>query len=131
MTTRTYFLEQFLGALGATEIQWASVAPDHVRGTVVYDPTDPEEWQDFIWEITEAEVPRKEVVLLAEMIRAQRLLSIDKLVVGRQELERRYAQYTGGHPSATGFGAILDEPETIEVSMLDDGEKSDYYFIHE
>ncbi len=95
MNKRIYFLERFLGALGAAEIEWTRIMPDYVQGAVVYDSTDPEERQDFIWQVTEADVPREEVVLLAAMINAQRLLSIDKLTVSRQELQRWYVEYTG------------------------------------
>lgn len=88
-------------------------------------------WPDFIWQVTGADVPREEVVLLAAMINAQRLLSIDKLTVSRQELQRRYAEYTGLNTGEASIAKIIDELEAVEVPMLDGREKSDVHFIHE
>ena len=45
---RKLFLEAFLGALGAKEILWTDFKPDKVYGTVIYDPDDEEERQDFV-----------------------------------------------------------------------------------
>jgi hypothetical protein len=59
------------------------------------------------------------------------LLSIDKLTVSRQELQRRYAEYTGLNTGEASFAKIIDGLEAVEVPMLDGREKSDVYFIHE
>jgi len=53
---RKQFLTDFLGALGAKEILFSDIGPDTVTGTVVYDPSDPEEHQDFRWHACEADV---------------------------------------------------------------------------
>jgi hypothetical protein len=125
-------LEQFLGALGARRIEWSSVEPAHVRGTVVYDETDPDERQDFVWELAEDETPSDEVLSLAAMIRAQGLLSIDKLTVSSEELRQRYSAYSGRIYSAAEFEEVLEALESIEVPMLDDGvDGGDAYFIHQ
>jgi hypothetical protein len=57
MIKRKQFLTDFLGALGAKEILFSDIGPDTVTGTVVYDPSDPEERQDFRWHACEADVP--------------------------------------------------------------------------
>lgn len=131
MDTRLRFLEQFLGALGAQRVEWSSIEAGHVQGTVVYDEADPEERQDFLWELTEAEAPSDEVVSLAAMIRAQGLLSIDKLMVGPDELRQRYCAYSGRIYSSEEFERVLEALESIEVPMVDDGVKGDAYFIHQ
>ena len=132
MDPRVRFLEQFLGALGARRIEWSSVNPDHVRGTVVYDEADADERQDFLWELAEAEAPPDEVLALATMIRAQGLLSIDKLMVSSEELRRRYSAWSGRVYRTAEFEQLLEALESIEVPMLDDGLKGgDAYFIHQ
>ena len=132
MDTRLRFLEQFLGALGARRIEWSSVEPDHVRGTVVYDEADPDERQEFMWELAEAQAPSDEVLALAAMIHAQGLLSIDKLIVRSAELRRRYSAYSGRLYGTAEFEQLLEALESIEVPMLDgDLKGGDAYFIHQ
>jgi hypothetical protein len=128
---RLRFLEQFLGALGAQRIEWSSIEPERVQGTVVYDEADPDERQDFHWAISEAEAPSDEVLSLASMIRTQGLLSIDKLIVDPGELRQRYSVYSGRIYSSEEFERVLEALESIEVPMLDDGAKGDAYFIHQ
>ena len=133
MDKRTDFLEQFLGALGARRISWSRVEPEFVQGTVTYDldDPDPDEKQDFIWEISESCVPRNEVRNLAALLHAEGILSIDKITIGRKELRKRWSAYTGVTLSETEFAEVLDELEAIEIPMLDDGAKTDIFFIHE
>jgi len=131
MDRRREFLVEFLGALGAHEIQHLQVTPTSISGTVVYDPSDPDERQDFWWSVGPKDAPPPAVVRLASIIRADGLLSIDKLRVSRQDLLARFN--AGQEPGYTTeqFSAVLEELLQIEVPMLDDGVESDCYFIHE
>ena len=69
MDRRQEFLAQFLGALGAHEIRHLQVTPESISGTVVYDPNDPEEQQDFRWSIRPTDAPSSAVIRLAGLIR--------------------------------------------------------------
>ena len=131
MDRRQEFLEQFLGALGAHEIRNLQVTPTSISGTVVYDPADPEEQQDFRWSARPEDAPSSATVRLASLIRAEDLLNIDKLRVSRQDLLERFNAGQDSDCSPEQFSAVLEELLQIEVPMLDNGSESDCYFIHE
>ncbi len=73
---RKLFLEAFLGALGAKEIVWTDVQSDKVYGTVVYDPNDEEERQDFVWHMDESNVPSDDVRKLLLFLSGNNLMDI-------------------------------------------------------
>jgi hypothetical protein len=45
---RKRFLKEFLGALGAKEIEWQKELDSCITGKVIYEVDDPEEIQEFI-----------------------------------------------------------------------------------
>ena len=71
MNKRKLFLETFLGALGAKKILWTSTQVDKIYGTVVYDPNDTEKRQDFVWHMTETNVPGDDIKKLLEFLYLQ------------------------------------------------------------
>ena len=56
---RKLFLDTFLGALGAIKINWGKESFDRIYGTVIYNETDPDEQQDFVWYMTEQSTIRR------------------------------------------------------------------------
>ena len=128
--SRKQFLNEFLGALGAREIHWRKEDEKSISGTVVYELDDPEETQDFVWHKSESEVPTQDVQDLAKLLKEQRLLNIDKIVVSRQELRRRYSELLGRVVPEEEFIPILNALESVEVPMVDEGRETDAYFIH-
>ncbi len=131
MDRRQEFLAEFLGALGAQEIRHLQVTPAAISGTVVYDPSYPEEQQDFRWSIPPTAAPSPAVIRLIGLIRNGGLLHSDKLLVSRQDLLARFNAGQDPGYSPEQFTVILEELLQIEVPMLDDGVESDHYFIHE
>jgi hypothetical protein len=144
MFKRLTFLSNFLAALGAFQIEFTTVSDSMVEGTVIYPPDgidrscggmfeewEQEERQDFRWRATEADVPRKEVLLLVALIHYRRLLDIDKLRVDRAELRDLFNSFYRLTLDSEQFNAVLNELESIEVPMVDEGEESDIFFIHE
>ena len=128
---RKEILIEFLSALGAQNIEWHEETDNHISGKVIYDKNDPEEIQDFCWHLTAQDVPNSSVFNLAKLINKNRLLSIDKITVNREELCNLYnAEYKMTLNTAE-FNQILDAIEKIEVNMVDDGKETDVYFIHE
>jgi hypothetical protein len=128
---RTKFLTEFLGALGTDIIEYSEITPERVRGRVIYDPGDGDESQEFVWQVTEADVPSKEATLLAKFIKEQSFLSIDQITVTRSELKERFQDYLGMEYSPAEFELVLEELLSIEVPMVDGDEVTDVYFIHE
>ena len=64
---RKKFLQEFLGALGAIEIRWQEETGGKIKGTVIYEPGDPEETQDFVWHVSESDAPNQNVLELAKL----------------------------------------------------------------
>ncbi len=131
MDRRQEFLDQFLGALGAQEIRHLHATPDFIAGTVVYDPSDLAEQQDFRWSTQSADAPSPAVIRLVGLIRTDGLLHSDKLLLSRQDLLVRFNAGQDSVCSPEQFMGILEELLQVRVPMLDDGVESDYYFIHE
>jgi len=128
---RIEFLQEFLGALGAVEIEWNKKTAELISGKVIYDRDDPEETQEFVWHKSESEVPNQEVINLIKLLRKKKFLSIDQLAVTRSELRQSYNIEYGLKTNEQDFSNVLESLEMIEVSMLDDGKETDAYFIHE
>jgi rubredoxin len=131
MNKRQQFLNDYLGALGAKDLLFSDIGPGTISGTVVYDPSDPEERQDFCWHACEADVPSDDTCRLAALIRREGLLDIDKLRVSRDDLRKMYNQSEPVALSPADFDKALDTLEEVRVRMVDDGEETDTYFIHE
>lgn len=128
---RKQFLIEFLGALGAKEIQWQKETETSISSVVVYEIDDPEEIQEFIWHVQEPEVPSEDVRKLAEFLNEEDLLSIDRIRVTGHELRNLYSKKQGRTVPENEFIAILEALESIEVPMVDEGRETDVYFIHE
>ena len=124
---RQIFLKSFLGALGAVEILWTDLQIEKVYGTVIYDITDPEERQDFVWHMTENNVPNDDVKNLIEFLSKNELIDIDKIITPINELKIDFID-------KIKLDNVLNELFNIEVHMIDDGvegKQSDRYFIHD
>jgi len=128
---RREFLTEFLGALGAENIEWQEETDDFISGRVIYDKNDPEEIQDFCWHNSEEKAPSTHALELVKLLNKKKLLNIDKISVKREELRLQYNQTYGSNTAEAEFGEILEELEKIEVPMVDEGKETDVYFIHE
>ena len=129
--TRKEFLIEFLGALGAVDILWQQEKDDLIFGTVIYDKDDPEETQDFCWHITESNLPDESVYNLAALLKRENLLNIDKIKISKDNLHALYNKAFIASLTSDQFSNVLNSLKTIEVPMVDDGNETDIYFIHE
>jgi|TARA_R110001599_G_scaffold24835_5_gene89434 hypothetical protein len=133
---RESFLTEFLGALGAESLTFTNIVNETISGTVHYrqrfDDEDEEDLrQDFRWHMTEENVPSINVFKLIELIHQQNLLDIDQLIISSEELRDRYNESINSVFTQQEFNHILGELENVVVRMVDDGEETDSYFIHE
>lgn len=76
-------------------------------------------------------MPSERVCRLAALVHQQSLLDIDKLTVSREELRQVFNQNESVPQSPAEFDQILDRLEKVRVRMVDDGEETDTYFMHE
>ncbi len=128
---RKHFLIEFFGALGAQEVTFSDIQPNRISGTAVFDPNDPEECQDFCWHASDSDVPSDRVCRLAELMHKRGLVDIDRLTVTRDDLRQLYNQNESAPLSPEEFNHVLNTLEEVQVCMIDDGEETDTYFIHE
>ena len=124
ISRRQKFLKEFLRALGAKEILWTDETENSISGTVIYDLTDLEERQDFIWHMTEQKVPSEQVKDLLAYLTTQGLIDIDKLKVPATKIEIPNIDNETKE-------RLFDELFDVQVNMVDEGEETDYYFIHD
>ena len=132
---RESFLTEFLGALGAESLDYTKIEMETISGTVHYRQSLDDEIEDlkqyFCWHMTEENVPSNDVFKLAELIHKQHLLDIDQLNISVEELRERYNQTCNSVFTQQEFNNILGVLESIVVRMVDSGEETDSYFIHE
>lgn len=121
---RQTFLKSFLGALGAVDIIWTDTQIDKIYGTVIYDLSDFDERQDFVWHMTEDNVPNENVKKLVDFLSTNNLIDIDKIISPIEQLDINFID-------KSELNNVWDELFEIEVKMLDDGQETDSYFLHD
>lgn len=140
LSARRQFLDAFLGALGAAEIMGFLERESEVRGTIrfaddseVLDLSGDEgEVQDFVWKVREEDAPSQLAYRIAEVLQRYRLLHLDKLRVSRATLREVVRKDDEDETMSDGvFELALEELLAIQVTMVDDGEETDVFFIRE
>ena len=117
-------MEVFLASLGAKLIQWQAKDENSIFGTVIYDISDMDERQDFVWHMREEGVPNQNVIDLLTYLTQKQLLDIDKLKVPVTEIEIPNIDKETKEKA-------FDELFKVKVSMIDGGRETDHYFIHD
>jgi hypothetical protein len=120
---RKLFLKTFLGALGAKEILWTNTQVDKIYGTAIYELNNREERQDFVWHMSELNVPNEDVKKLLEFLSKNNLIDIDKIFKPIEEINIDFID-------KSNLEKTWNELFNIEVKMIDNGEETDSYFIH-
>ena len=128
---RKRFLSEFLGALGVVKINFTDETNDKICGTAFYSQDDFEESQDFVWHLTEEQVPNEDILKIIELLNTDKMLDIDKIILSRDKLFQRFSSKYNSLLSYDEFILMLDELENIKVTMIDEGVETDYFFIHE
>ena len=121
---RQRFLETFLKALGAQKIIWGTIDEEKIFGTVIYDETDAEERQDFVWKMSEENVPSKNAEMVIRSLDDNKFISIDKIMIPIDELSFPFL-------SEEEKKLALEEIFNISVNMIDEGIETDIYFLHD
>ena len=90
-------------------------------GSLYYE--EDEEVQEIEWDVQEFS-NIEDALLLAEFIYDNNLIDIDKIIISPEELLKKIQWNEKRFELA--LGTLLN----IKVDMIDDGKKSDYFFIH-
>ena len=121
---RQNFLDAFLKALGVETIRWIDQTDNSVSGTAIYDSTDIDEQQDFIWHMSERNVPDDKVLGLLTHLTDKRLLNVDKIKLPVAEIEIPNCD-------SQEKERLFDELFRVTVNMVDKGQETDRFFIHD
>ena len=120
---RKLFLETFLGALGGVKIDWGEENFDEVYGTLIYDEDDLEERQDFVWHMSEKDVPSDDVIKLIQYIKENNLIYGDRITRKIYDSDLNFVDQSKQEE-------MVNALFKVEVTMIDNGEETDKFFIH-
>ena len=120
---RLNFLKSFLKLYGVEKIELTNVKSESISGIAIYDETDAEERQGFIWHKTENEVPSSELNILIEKIVQEKWHNGDKITKDIAEIE--FVEFDNETKNRMEF-----ELFEINIKMVDNGEETDSYFVH-
>lgn len=104
-------------------IQWIDNTENSIRGIVIYDSSDLDERQEFIWHKSEKEVPTEKVNFLIDKLIAEKLLIGDKLIKPTTEIE--FTEFNSSTKEKL-FAELFD----VGINMVDNGKETDLFFIH-
>jgi hypothetical protein len=122
-------VEIFLRLFGCSKILFAPSSPSRLCGRVAWDD-EPEDFQEFAVDTSQRPLT-EDSLALAEFLHARILVDTDRIAVPRRELLEMFS--LAGHNDWTPdrLNAALDDLEEFCVHMVDDGEETDVFFLHE
>jgi hypothetical protein len=124
MDRRQIFLDHFLGLYGVDNVKITKLDKDNIYGIAIY--LDDEDEQNFCWHMTEQNVPSEDLIKLIKVIKDNKFIRADKIIVTADTIFGK-----SGWTDMTKFKLVYDKLFDIEVKMIDNGEETDSYFIHD
>ncbi|MFN8359964.1 MAG: hypothetical protein U0264_08605 [Candidatus Kapaibacterium sp.] len=121
---RQIFLDHFLGLCGVDKVEITTVDTDKIYGIANY--LDGDDKQAFCWHMTEQNVPTDDLVQIINVIKDNKFNRSDKIIVTSEMVFEK-----SGWTDRTTFNTTYDKLFDIEVKMIDEGEETDSYFIHD
>ena len=121
---RKNFLEHYFKIFGMEKFEWINETEESIRGIVVYDTSDLDERQEFIWNISENEIPSKKVNLLIDKLISEKFLIGDKLIKPTAEIE--FVEFDNSTKEKL-FAELFD----VGINMVDNGKETDMFYIHD
>ena len=123
---RITFLKTFLKFYGIEQVEIFKIENDKVCGYSIFPDEDIDfQKQEFVWEISENEFQLEESLELMKIIQENEFHNNDKIIVTENTLFKK-TEWTDFNK----FKQIYSELFQVEITMIDDGEKTDSYFIH-
>ena len=120
---RKQFLIKFLRVFGVRDIIWGSMNAEQISGTAIFEFEDPTERQDFIWEINQADLPSESILDLIEYLSQKQMISGDRIIKDIDQISLPFANNNQKNK-------LFEELFNVEVRMIDNGVKTDSFFIH-
>jgi hypothetical protein len=121
---RQIFLEHFLALYGVDTVEITGVGVDKIFGVAHYMVEN--ENQEFCWYMTEDNTPSDDLIELIDLIKENKFNLTDQIIATEDEIfeKSRWAD-------RIKFDSTYYKLFSIEVKMIDDGEETDSYFIHD
>ena len=123
-SNRKIFLEHYFKIFRMEKLEWIDETEKSIRGIVIYDTSDLDERQEFIWHKSENEVPSKKVNFLIDKLIAEKLLTGDKLIKPIKEIE--LMEFDNSTKEKL-FAELFD----VGINMVDNGKKTDMFYVHD
>ena len=123
-------IETFLRLFGCSQILFTQPSPTRVCGRVAWDDA-PEDFQEFAVDPSQRPLT-DDSLALAEFLHARDLVvGTDRIAIPRSELLAMFS--LAGHSDWTPdrLNAALDDLEEFRIHMVDNGEETDIFFLHE
>ena len=121
---RQIFLESFLSLYGVGKVEITKFDFDKVIGIAIHD--DNGDTQEFCWYMQEDKVPSNDLLEMIQLIKRNNYNKTDKIIISPDELYKQLAW-----SDKTRFDKTYDELFEVEVKMIDDGEETDSFFMHD
>lgn len=116
------FLCSFFGVFQAYIIE-IRVQKDKVEGVIMYVDKD---IQKFVWYYTSLSHVKKAFQLLDILIEKE-WVSIDKIIISKQELIKYLENIGWGYSDIDGSICFLS---SLKINMVDEGKETDSFFVH-
>lgn len=123
------FLDSFFKMMDLFILSFGQIN-DSVFGIVTGIGSDIHEFwqhQNFYWLIDKNENELSDLIILCHFINENSLINGDKILVSENELLVRIKELGWNNDKCQ---KVVDDLFSIEVNMIDDGEKTDSFFVH-
>ncbi len=118
------FLKSFFRIFSA-EIETVNIEGGRVVGCIAWD--NEEEKQDFSWNISEVKKDFEEIIRLIDYLIMNNLIEIDMIIISKELLTQKLVDSGWEQENvSTSINSLC----SITISMIDEGEETDSFFIH-
>ena|SRR5690554_6656353 len=123
-SNRKIFLEHYFKIFGMEKLEWINETENSIRGIVVYDTSDFDERQEFVWNKSENEIPSEKLNFMIDKLISEKLLIGDKLIKPTAEIE--FAEFDNSTKEK-----LFAELFNVGISMVDNGKETDMFYVHD
>jgi hypothetical protein len=120
---RVNFLKSFLKIYGVKKIELINETVSSINGIAIYNESDTEEKQEFIWHKSEKEAPPKELNILIEKIIAKKMHKGDRMFNSIEKLE--FSEFDNQKRDKL-ISLLYD----VEIKMINEEKETDSFFVH-
>ena len=106
------------------KLEWINETENSIRGIVVYDASDFDERQEFVWNKSENEIPSEKLNFMIDKLISEKLLIGDKLIKPTAEIE--FAEFDNSTKEKL-FADLFN----VGISMVDNGKETDMFYVHD